>query len=79
MYELEAIAACVIGGASLMGGEGGAFAALAGALIMVVLRNYCNLENINVYWQQVFIGTLIIALVFYDNYRKRKAGLLKDT
>ncbi|MBI2433268.1 MAG: ABC transporter permease [Candidatus Hydrogenedentes bacterium] len=78
MYELEAVAACVIGGASLMGGEGGAFAALAGALIMVVLRNYCNLENINVYWQQVFVGGLIVILVFYDNYRKRKAGLLKD-
>ena len=77
-YELESIAACVIGGASLMGGEGGTFAALAGALIMVVLKNYCNLENINVYWQQVFVGGLIVMLVFYDNYRKRKAGMLKD-
>jgi len=78
MYELESIAACVIGGASLMGGEGSAPAALAGALIMVVLRNYCNLENINVYWQQVFVGSLVIVLVFYDNYRKRRAGLLKS-
>lgn len=78
MYELDAIAACVIGGASLMGGEGGALAALAGALIMMVLRNYCTLEDINVYWQQVLVGSLVIALVFYDNRRKRKAGLLRD-
>jgi ribose/xylose/arabinose/galactoside ABC-type transport system permease subunit len=61
-----------------MGGEGGAIASLAGALIMMVLRNFCNLENINVYWQKVFVGGLVVALVFYDNYRKRKAGLLQD-
>lgn len=78
MYELDAIAACVIGGASLMGGEGGAVAAVAGALIMMVLRNFCNLENINPYWQQVLVGGLVVALVFYDNYRKRKAGLLHE-
>ncbi|MCC6145056.1 MAG: ABC transporter permease [Candidatus Hydrogenedentes bacterium] len=78
MYELDAIAACVIGGASLMGGEGSAVAALAGALIMMVLRNFCNLEDISIYWQQVLIGALIVTLVFYDNWRKRRAGLLKD-
>ena len=78
MYELEAIAACVIGGASLMGGEGGVIAALAGALIMTVLRNFCTLEDIEVYWQQVLVGVLIVALVYYDSMRKRKAGLLKE-
>jgi len=78
MYELYAIAACVIGGASLMGGEGGAFATVAGALIMTVLRNFCNLQNINVHWQQILVGALLIALVYYDNRRKRKAGLLKS-
>jgi len=78
MYELQAIAACVIGGASLMGGEGGAFATIAGALIMTVLYNFCNLQNINVHWQQILVGVLLVALVFYDNRRKRKAGLLKD-
>lgn len=77
LYELETIAACVIGGASLMGGEGNAIAALAGALIMFVLRNFCNLENLDPYWQQVLIGGLIVALVFYDTLRKRRAGLLK--
>ncbi len=78
MHELYAIAACVIGGASLVGGEGGAFAAIAGALIMTVLRNFCNLQNINVYWQQILVGALLIVLVFYDNTRKRKVGLLKN-
>ncbi len=77
--ELEAIAACVIGGTSLMGGEGGAPGALAGALIMNVLVNFCNLNDIDVNWQRVLVGALIVALVFYDNYRKRRAGLLKET
>jgi ribose transport system permease protein len=79
--ELDAIAATVIGGASLMGGEGGVFGSLAGALIMNVLVNFFNLrieEATGVYWQSVFIGGLIIVLVFYDNMRKRRAGLLKD-
>ena len=77
-YELEAIAACVIGGASLMGGEGGVVGALAGGLIMQVLVNFCNLNDISVYWQHVLVGGIIIALVYYDNVRKRRAGLLKE-
>ncbi len=76
--ELDAIAACVIGGTSLMGGEGSTIGALAGALIMNVLVNFCNLKNIDVYWQKVLVGALIIALVYYDNFRKRRAGLLKE-
>lgn len=76
--ELDAIAACVIGGASLMGGEGGSLGALAGALIMNVLVNFCNLKNFDVYWQKVLVGALIIILVYYDNFRKRKAGLIKE-
>jgi len=76
--ELDAIAACVIGGASLMGGEGGMAGTLAGALIMNVLVNFCNLKKYDVYWQMVLVGGLIVGLVFYDNYRKRKAGLLKE-
>ena len=76
--ELDTIAACVIGGASLMGGEGGVVGTLAGALLMSVLVNFCNLKKLNPYWQMVLVGGLIIALVFYDNYRKRKAGVLKD-
>ncbi|HOJ32891.1 MAG TPA: ABC transporter permease [Candidatus Hydrogenedentes bacterium] len=76
--ELDAIAACVIGGASLMGGEGGAVGSVAGALIMNVLVNICNLTDFDVYWQYVLIGALIIVLVWYDAWRKRRSGLLRD-
>jgi len=76
--ELDAIAACVIGGGSLMGGEGGCVGTLAGALIMNVLVNFCNLKNINPAWQKVLVGALIVILVYYDNLRKRRAGLLKE-
>jgi ribose/xylose/arabinose/galactoside ABC-type transport system permease subunit len=76
--ELDVIAACVIGGASLMGGEGSVLGAVAGALIMEVLRNVCNLVDLDVYWQPVLIGALIIALVSYDTWRRRRAGLLKE-
>lgn len=74
--ELDAIAACVIGGASLMGGEGGVIGSLAGALIMNVLVNFFTLSDYDVYWQNVLIGGLIIGLVFYDTLRKRRAGLI---
>jgi ribose transport system permease protein len=77
-YELDAIAACVIGGASLVGGEGGALGVVAGALMMSVLVNFCNLNDISIHWQRVLVGSLIVALVYYDNFRKRRAGLLKD-
>ncbi len=78
MHELYAIAACVIGGASLTGGEGGAVAAIAGALIMSVLYNFCNLRDISVDWQQVLVGALLVTLVFYDTWRKRRAGLIRE-
>ena len=51
---------------------------MAGALIMNVLVNFCNLQNINSSWQKVLVGALIVVLVYYDNLRKRKAGLLKE-
>jgi len=76
--ELDAIAACVIGGASLMGGEGGGLGTLAGALIMNVLVNFCNLKKLDPHWQRVLVGTLIIVIVYYDTFRKRRAGILKD-
>jgi len=74
--ELDAIAACVIGGSSLMGGEGGAIGSLAGALIMNVLVNFCNLKKLEPYWQMVLVGVLIIAMVYYDSRRKQKKGLM---
>ncbi|UCH33019.1 MAG: ABC transporter permease [Armatimonadota bacterium] len=71
-YELDAIAAAVIGGASLMGGQGTVAGTLIGALIMAVLRNGCDLLRVPVFWQQVAIGVIIIAAVFLDQFRRRR-------
>ena len=69
-YELDVIAACVIGGASFSGGEGTILGAIIGALIMGVLRNGCNLLDISAFWQQIAIGLIIVIAVFADQYRK---------
>jgi len=75
MYELDAIAASVIGGTSLMGGEGSVLGTLIGALIMGVLRNGLNLLDVSSYVQQVVIGSVIILAVLLDKVRKR---IIKD-
>jgi ribose transport system permease protein len=72
-YELDAIAAVVIGGASLAGGTGKASGTLVGALILAVLRNGLNLLNVSAFWQQVVIGVVIALAVLLDTVR-RKAG-----
>ena len=72
MYELDAIAATVIGGTSLLGGEGTIMGALIGALIMGVLRNGLNLLNVSSFFQQVVIGVVIIGAVLVDMSLKRQ-------
>ena len=72
MYELDAIAATVIGGSSLLGGEGTLTGTLIGALIMGVLRNGLNLLNVSSFLQQVVIGIVIIAAVTIDMAMKRR-------
>jgi ribose/xylose/arabinose/galactoside ABC-type transport system permease subunit len=66
MYELDAIAATVIGGTSLMGGEGRVTGTLIGALIMGVLRNGLNLLGVSSFVQQTVIGAVIIIAVLID-------------
>ncbi|GKQ37606.1 substrate-binding domain-containing protein [Streptomyces sp. A012304] len=73
-YELDAIAAVVIGGASLAGGTGKASGTLIGALILAVLRNGLNLLSVSAFWQQVVIGVVIALAVLLDTVR-RKAGV----
>ena len=68
MYELDAIAATVIGGSSLLGGEGSLPGALIGALIMGVLRNGLNLLNVSSFFQQVVIGVVIIVAPFSSTW-----------
>jgi len=71
-YELDAIAATVIGGTSLMGGQGSVVGTLIGALIMGVLRNGLNLLGVSSFFQQVVIGSVIIAAVLLDTVFKRQ-------
>jgi ribose transport system permease protein len=71
-YELQAIAAVVIGGGSLQGGSGSVIGTLIGAFIMGLLSNGSDLLGINPYWQQVTIGVVIIVAVGFDELRKRK-------
>jgi ribose transport system permease protein len=71
-YELNAIAACVIGGASLFGAKGGAFGAAAGALIVATLNNGGNLLAVNAFYLQIIIGALILAAVAFDQWQSRR-------
>ena len=74
MYELDAIAATVIGGTSLMGGEGSLGGTLVGALIMGVLRNGLNLLGVSSFLQQIVIGGVIVVAVLLDTVLKRKTS-----
>ena len=71
-YELLAIAAVVLGGASLYGGEGRLYKSMIGVFIMVVLSNSLNLLNVNSYWQRVAIGAVIISAAAADMVKSRK-------
>ncbi len=70
-YELDAIAAAVLGGASLAGGEGTIGGTLIGALLMGVVRNGLNLLNVSAYWQKAAIGSIILGAVLLDVSRRR--------
>jgi D-xylose transport system permease protein len=65
-YELSAIAACIIGGTSLVGGEGTIIGALVGALIMTSLENGMSVMNMGFYWQSVMKGLVLIFAVYVD-------------
>jgi ribose transport system permease protein len=69
--ELHIIAAVVIGGASLMGGEGTILGAIVGAFIIILLRNGCNLVGVSPFVQRIVIGLIIIISVFLDQMRRR--------
>lgn len=73
--ELDAIAAVIIGGASFFGGRGAASGVFLGAIIMGLLRNGLNLMNVSVFWQQVFIGCIILLAVYIDVLRQRAMRL----
>ena len=70
-YELEVIAAVVVGGASLMGGRGKVFGTLIGALIIAVIRNGMNLMNINTFDKQIVLGAVLLVAVLVDTLKSR--------
>lgn len=72
-YEMDAIAACVIGGASLAGGSGKATGTLVGAILLAVIRNGLNILNVSSFWQQVVIGVVIAIAVGFDVIRSKKS------
>jgi len=71
-YELDSIAAVVIGGASLAGGSGRIFGTFVGALVLAVIRNGLNLLNVSSFWQQIVIGVVIALAVLTDTLRRRR-------
>lgn len=71
-YELDAIAAVVIGGASLSGGSGRASGTFIGAVLLAVIRNGLNILNVSSFWQQVVIGCVIALAVGFDVFRSKK-------
>ncbi len=75
-YELQAIAAAVVGGASLFGGRGTVLGAVAGAILFTTMGNGAVLLNIDPFWEMVLEGLLIALVVYLDNLqKKRQSGL----
>ncbi|MTW84449.1 sugar ABC transporter permease [Virgibacillus dakarensis] len=74
MYELDAIAACVIGGTSLMGGRGNIVGAIIGALIMASIDNGMSMMNIQTFWQYIVKGLILIVAVWIDISSKKEAA-----
>jgi len=72
LKELDAIAACVIGGASLMGGRGTVFGACLGALIMASLDNGMSLLNVRDFMQDIIKGSILVAAVGLDMFGRKQ-------
>ena len=73
-FELDVIAACFIGGASMSGGVGTIIGAVIGALVMGVMNNGMSILGIGIEWQQVIKGLVLLAAVFFDVYNKNKSS-----
>ncbi|NSW75542.1 MAG: ABC transporter permease [Candidatus Atribacteria bacterium] len=70
-YELDVIASVIIGGTSLMGGEGGVYGTLIGALLIGVVSNGLNLLGVQPYWQMIVKGLIVILAVLLDKLKRR--------
>jgi ribose transport system permease protein len=65
--EFQVITAAVIGGAALSGGKGTVLGSLLGVVLMAMLTNVLNLSGVNMYWQNVFVGVILIVVVAVDS------------
>jgi D-xylose transport system permease protein len=70
-YELDAIASCILGGTSPLGGSGTVFGALIGSLIMASLTNGLQLLNVTPAWQYMVKGAILVGAVYIDVYFKK--------
>jgi len=75
LFELDAIAACYIGGVSAGGGIGSVIGVIVGGLVMSMINNGMILMNLGTHFQYVVKATILLLAVFYDVYTRRKAGL----
>ena len=73
-FELDAIAACFIGGASASGGIGKIMGAIIGALFMGILNNGMSIMSVGIDWQQSIKGLVLLAAVAFDVYTKSKSS-----
>ena len=73
-YEMDAIAAVVLGGTSLSGGKGRILGTLIGALIIGVLNNGLNIIGVSAFWQQVVKGVVILIAVLLDRFKMAKSS-----
>lgn len=76
--ELDVIAAAVIGGASLFGGQGTVIGTLIGAFLIALIRNGAVLLGVDIFYQQVIIGVVIWVAVFWDQYRRRRLAAASE-
>ena len=77
-YEMEAIAAAVLGGTSVLGGEGTVFGTVLGAIVVAIVRNAMVLLEISTYYQQIVTGAVILIAVIIDTQRKARAAKRVD-
>jgi putative multiple sugar transport system permease protein len=75
LFELDAIAACYIGGVSAGGGIGTVIGVVVGGLVMGSINNGMLLMNLGTHYQYVVRASIVLLAVFYDVYTRRKAGL----
>jgi putative multiple sugar transport system permease protein len=75
MFEMDAIAACYIGGVSASGGIGTVIGVVVGGLVMAAINNGMTLMNLGAHYQFVVKALVVLLAVYYDVYSRRKAGL----